>query len=34
MNPELRQFITEARFYKAAALRVAELLPADDAALD
>jgi hypothetical protein len=34
MNPELRQFIDESRFYKASALRVAELLPADDAALD
>jgi len=34
MQTELRQFIEEARFYKAAALRVAELLPPDDAALD
>jgi len=34
MKPELRQFIEQARFYKAAVLRVAELLPVDDAALD
>lgn len=34
MQPELRQFIEQARFYKASALQVAEQLPADDAALD
>jgi hypothetical protein len=34
MQTELRQFIEQARFYKAAVLRVAELLPTDDAALD
>jgi hypothetical protein len=34
MQTELRQFIAQARFYKAPVLRVAELLPADDAALD
>ena len=34
MTPELKEFIEQARFYKASALRVAEMLPADDAALD
>jgi hypothetical protein len=34
MNPELRQFIEQARFCKPSVLRVAEMLPADDAALD
>jgi hypothetical protein len=34
MNAELRQFIEQARFYKASVLRVAEMLPAKDAALD
>ena len=34
MQPELRQFIDQARFYKASVLRFAEMLPPDDAALD
>ena len=34
MTPELKQFIEQARFYKASVLRVAEMLPAEDAALD
>jgi hypothetical protein len=34
MQTELRQFIEQARFYKASILRVAELLPAEDTALD
>jgi hypothetical protein len=34
MTPELKQFIEQARFYKAPVLRVAEMLPAEDAALD
>ena len=34
MQTELRQFIEQARYCKPAVLRVAELLPAEDAALD
>lgn len=34
MNPELRQFIEQARFYMVSVQRVAEMLPADDAELD
>jgi hypothetical protein len=34
MEAELKQFIEEARFCKASVMRVAEMLPADDAALD
>ena len=34
MSPELRQFIDQTRFHQAAVLRVAEMLPADDAELD
>jgi hypothetical protein len=34
MNPELRQFIEQAQFCRAAVLRVAELLPPEDAELD
>lgn len=34
MQPEMRQFIEQARYRKATVLRVAEMLPADDAALD
>jgi SEC-C motif len=34
MNPELRQFIAESQFCRAAVQRVAELLPPDDAELD
>ena len=34
MTPELKQFIEQSRFCRPAVLRVAEMLPTDDAALD
>jgi len=34
MQTELRQFIQQARYCKATVLQVAEMLPAEDAALD